>query len=964
MSDNRFRLITLGRLALVDAAGEPASPLAKHPRKLALLCVLALARRPVTRDALVEMFWGEQDERRARHSLSDALSEIRQVLGASALNARGAAIALASDAPLEVDALQFRSACGVGDWARAVALYEGPFLEGVFVKDARSFESWTSGEHANLEQLFLKACDTHVAALTAAGEQEAIADVAARWLGAHPLDPAPAIALLTALRAPNTPTAERAALAAYDQLAARLIREYDAQPDPAVIEIAAEVRARLASIPDGAAAFPLVAGAAPDAGRMEGAPRRAFWVAGAAVALAAAALGVALSRRAPAVAQPTRPVVAVIGVRDLRGDTTLTWIADGITQMIAADLARSSALEIVAPERVRQVADAVAGQASDSGGLGSSNPLAVAHALGASWAVTGGLTRANGTYILDVELYDVEHRRSLNLYTITDSALPVLADRAAARVLAAANDNEPGPHFADIETASLEAYEHFVRSAEASDEGRMADQRAELDRAIALDSGFVTALAARMWIAQQNGEEDVLRRLTVAFRRAGARATPWDRLVLDTYTALHNAEAERSEALARELVTRYPHDPRSYETLSGILQDHGKWEASDSVLRRELALDSLAVTPARGPCAPCTAYRGLSLNAFEEGDLDAAERYGRRWVDIQPNAPAAWAALSSTLEAEGRFDAALVAARRARVLAPLDPVYADRVVRVLLVARRYADADTAIAALLRTGSEAGENAYDLLALLQRERGELRASARTIEDGVRRYPGLAILRLEEANSLARLGDFAAVRRLDEPQGHEPEDSVTFAGTITPVSGLIGGRARRFCWVHALEAEDLAGTRDTLLLATLADSIQNEATRSYYGRDERLASHVRGLIAEIGGRPAEAARDFQAARWGHDGWTATLVHLARAQLALSRPADAIATLRDAYTAPLDAMGRYVPRSELDFWMWKAFDGAGMRDSAAVYEGYVRRAWRKADPEVRRLLPPRAAGRNREH
>jgi len=937
-------------MALVDSAGRPASPLSKHPRKLAVLSVLAMARRPVARDVLVEMFWGEQEERRARHSLSDALSEIRGVLGTDAVSAREETVVLAADAPLDVDAIAFRSACRVGDWARAVPLYQGPFLDGVFVREAPSFESWASGERAELERHFLAGCEAHVAALTAAGAHEDAASVARRWLATQPLAPEPALALLEALRAPDTPAAERAALSAFDQLAARLAREYETSPDPRIVAVAASIRSRLASVPEGAIAFPITVGGAPDGPRFL-ARVRASWLIGVSIVAAAAILAYGFHRVRKPYAVPSRPVVAVIGIRDLRGDTALTWIAEGLTQMISADLARSTALEVVAPERVRRAVDALDDRGNGEASLGSADPIAVARALDATWAVTGGLTRGANGLVLDVDLYDVEHGRSLNLYTVTDSALPVLADRAAARVLAAANDNGPGPRFADIETASLQAYEHFVRAAEAGDEGRLSDQRIELDRAIALDSGFVTALANRMWIAQQDGDEDALRRLTVAFRRAGARATPWDRLVLDTYTALHDAEHRRSETLARELVARYPHDPRAYETLAGILQDHGNWRASDSVLRRELALDSSAATPSRGPCAPCTAYRGLALNAFEEGDLDQAERFGRRWVTIQPDAPGAWSGLSATLEAEGRFDAALVAAKRARVLAPVDPVYADRVVRVLLVARRYADADTAIAALMRPGSGAGGTTYDLLALLQRERGELRASVKTIEDGIRRYPSLAILRLEEANSLSQLGDYAAVRRLDEPEGHELQDSVALAGAITPVSGLIGGRARRFCWVHALEAEDLAGTRDTLLLGILADSIQAEANRSYYGRDWRLANHVRGLIAEISGRPAEAERDFEAARWGHDGWTATLLHLARAQLAQDRPRDAIATLRDAYTAPLDAMGRYVPRSTMDFWMARAFRAAGIQDSAATYEGYVRRAWHSADPEVRR-------------
>lgn len=962
LSDNQFRLLTLGTLTLLDPTGRPAAPIAKHPRKLAVLAVLALARRPVSRDVLVEMFWGEQDERRARHSLSDALSAIRQVLGTTAVSARRDTVSLDADLPLTIDAIAFHAACGVTDWSRAVALYGGPFLDGVFIKDAPSFETWSANERARLEQLFLRACAEQVGALRGAGRHEAAAEVAARWLAAQPLAPEPALALLAALRAPDTPTAERSALAAYDQLAARLAREYDVLPDPAVVCMAAEIRTALAAAPT-EAAFPLSAdgrrGALAATSR-----RRTVWVWStvAAVTIALASMTYALRPDARAAPAPLRPVVAVLGIRDLRGDSTAAWIGDGLTQMIAADLARSPAIEIVAPERVRQATAALdrGGGVAAGAASGPDDARPVGHALGANWVVTGGLTRGDTTYILDVELYDVARARSLSLYTIVAGTLPTLADRAAARVLAVANSNQPGPRFADIETGSLEAYEHFVRSEEAGDEGREADQRKELDRAIALDSGFVTALAERMRIAQRNGETAVLNRLAVAFRRASARATPWDRLELDTYAALHDAERGRSVALARALVARYPHDPRAYDILAGILQVQGAWAAADSVLYDELALDSLATTPVRGPCAPCTAYRGLAVDETEEGRPTEAERAARQWLDIQPDYPAAWSALAAALQAEGRFDAALVAARRAQVLAPEEQLYDDRVVRALLVARRYDDADTAIARMVRSTTPAvRSDALDLRALLQRERGEIRASVQTIQQLIRAFPTQDILGLEEADGLARLGDYAAAIRLDEPLGHHRTEVPAIENAVTPVSRLIGGRARQFCWVHALEAEDLAGTGDTILLHSLADSIAEQATRSYYGRDWRLAHHVRGLIAEIAGRPADAARELEAARWGYGGWTATDVHLARVELAQGHAADAIATLRDAYAAPLDAMGRYVPRSELDLWMWRAFSAAGRADSAAVYEGYVRRAWRDADPEVRRELSRTFAG-----
>src|SRR5947208_16930742 len=83
-----FRLATLGRLTLASAAGEVETVLDARPRHLAILTVLALAPRAIARDRLVEMFWGGETEERARHSLSNALSALRALLGSNAITAR------------------------------------------------------------------------------------------------------------------------------------------------------------------------------------------------------------------------------------------------------------------------------------------------------------------------------------------------------------------------------------------------------------------------------------------------------------------------------------------------------------------------------------------------------------------------------------------------------------------------------------------------------------------------------------------------------------------------------------------------------------------------------------------------------------------------------------------------------------------------------------------------------------
>ncbi len=972
MRPNNFRLATLGRLTLVSPDGVDES-VGLRRRKLTLLAVLALSDRPYSRDALAEMFWGDEDDERARHSLSDALSHFRRLLGRDVIAHRRSEVILAEDVRLDVDALELAAACAERDWPRAAELYGGPLLDGVFVTRSPRFEEWLTHERERYARLFMRACEAQCLALARARRWEDCAALARRWLAAAPLSTDAALYLINALKAPGSHESALAALAEYRAIAGRLDRDFGAQPDGRVTALASELSARVTEPNEGA-----VAGArwsavrldaevatssndatpGPDANEADaisraGARKRTL------IAVAAAALSLALitggtylaGRRSakPAVAAtPAQPVVAITLIQNVRNDTSVAWLEEGLKQMIAAELSRSGTVDVVAPSRVRDAARRA--RVSSESPLESDDALRLARDLGATWSVTGGLTRGEGLYVLDLGVRDVGTGELVRLFTITGPDILEVADQAASHILAAANSRRPGPRLADLETSNVSAYQHYVRAVQAAGEGRSADRIRELDAAIAADSTFVGALTDRLRIAQTAQDSRLVERLAGALREARGRAGEWDRLREDVFAAQHNGEHARAVALGRELVGRYPHDPRAYEILADVYALHGRWEWADSVLQRALSLDSLAMAAGRGPCAPCTALGGVVRIHLAMGKLDDAREAARRWVSLQPDAPAAWGNLADVLSYAGRYDSALTVARRASSLAGDDVAYDARIGRILLMARRYGAADSAAAAwLARDDDDYRIEAMDLRATLLRERGRMRESNRLIEQLVAKYPAARSLELVRADGLARLGrwrDAAAVYEtlLHDAEGKEPS---------SPYQSLAGDAARAFAWDHALLAEAIGASGDTIHLRALADSIERIGARSYYGRDWRLHHHVRGLIAERGGRLREAIREFGAARWGSAGWTVTVAHMARAHIALGEPKEAIALLREAYKSSPDAMGRYLPRSELDLLMAEAFGRAGMRDSSAHYAAFVRSAWRDADPEVRSLL-----------
>lgn len=952
-ADKHFRLRTLGQLALEAQVRDVVTPTAVRPRHLALLAVLAVSPRALRRDALAELFWGGEPDTRARHSLSNALSALRAELGGNGISARRDDVRLHPDLRLAVDALEFTASAESRDDARAAALYRGPFLDGVVVPDAPGFDAWVARERSRHERAFLAVCERHAPRLLRAGAWDECAELAERWLYAAPSSPLAFTTLLRARSGSDTPAARRAALDDYARLRDWLEEEHGIRPDPAVGTLAAELEARVvgderATALDLAVRPPAGAGAAPPPagpGPVSSPSTRRWWRAALGVAGLAglALLGVALVQHRPIAAAATAgtPVVAITDITNVRGDTALDWLEDGLPQIITESLSGEGGVETVPQVRVRDVLLRRGGALHRR--LTEADAADVARRVGANWAVRGGITGGGGVYILDLDVRDVHSGKSLQSFTVM-AANPVQLGRlAAARILEIATAEPSGaselPRFADVSTTRPEAYRHYVLGLTAAAEHRGTDALHEFDAAIALDSGFVDALRERRGIAAYQGDPALVARLDSLIARHPDRVSNWDRQVDEIGRATESGAVERSEALAQRFVARYPRDPRAYDVRAGVLTTHGRWLAADSVYAQELALDSLAMEAGNGPCAPCGAYAGLVEVKLVRGDLEGAERAARRWVALQPGIPGSWVMLSMALQFAGKGKASVEAARRAAALTNETEPIAD-LARTLMEARRFDEADSLVT-VLRRRPDGQEDAVDIAVTLARERGQFRRSAALLQP-TEHTSGLELV---EADNLMRLHRVAEAKRLYEEAGHRNAPS--------NVQALTAEQARDFTWAHALEGDALWRIGDTTATRVLMDSVRYVGARSYYGRDWNLYKHLAGLLALSRGDTSTAERDLSAARWGVSGWVTTVMQLGEIHLAQGDAAGAVALFRQAREGPLNAMGRYVPHTEMDFWLARAFARAGERDSARVYANWVRKAWDHADPEVKARL-----------
>jgi hypothetical protein len=148
-----------------------------------------------------------------------------------------------------------------------------------------------------------------------------------------------------------------------------------------------------------------------------------------------------------------------------------------------------------------------------------------------------------------------------------------------------------------------------------------------------------------------------------------------------------------------------------------------------------------------------------------------------------------------------------------------DAFWLDRLARTLVMARRLDEADSLVAEWSTSNQVALRRAaLDLRVMIDRERGQLRASNRSIDRAIAADSMLSFLELVRGNTLGRLGEYDAATRLYERHVHGPELRPVHPWPPKPE------HVRAFCWEHALLADALAPSGDTLRLKAIADTLE--------------------------------------------------------------------------------------------------------------------------------------------
>jgi DNA-binding SARP family transcriptional activator/TolB-like protein len=589
-----FRLQTFGGLTLLRD-GVPVSGTLSQRKRLALLAVLAVTPNGVARETVIALLWPESDEERGRNSLAQAVHGLRREIGESVVGGTNGILSLDLSC-LSCDAAEFRSAVADGDHERAVELYRGPFLDGLYLREAPEFERWCDGQRADRARSYVTSLQVLAERAAGRGEWSDAVNWWRRCAGADPLSGRIARSYMEALAADG----KREDAIRHADVYSELVRaELGAEPDTRVAALAEELRTaadrheRLSSVPTPAAPRPApndgdvrakpASGNAPVATTGTRPPSRFLpRITSRPVRYIAIGLGVVAAVAAVHLTRQPEFIdrrVVVAAFENRTGDSSLDQLGVMAADLIAQGLQRTTLMDVVDPATALRASQKTRGERVPLGG--ATEARAIGAETQARLVVTGSYYRDGDTLVMAARVSDARDEKLLDalgparvLSSASGSAVDLVRERVMG-ALAMRLDERLDPIIPPGSSAppTYAAYLAFMQGLEAHQRQDRKAAAAFYAQAIANDSTFVLPHVWKVWLLGVNSPAGDSAWKYLASKRE--RLASLDRLAIDYQMASARRDTRAKIAFADEALKLAPGSHWAHN-LGGTLTDVGR----------------------------------------------------------------------------------------------------------------------------------------------------------------------------------------------------------------------------------------------------------------------------------------------------------------------------------------------------------------------------------------------------
>ena len=560
-----LRLRTLGGLSIENGGSIRSTALNRRP--LALLALLAVrGRRGLSRDSIIALLWPESDPEHGRNSLSQLLYLLRRDLGAEDVVLGTVELRLNTDV-ISCDVIELEERIASDALEEATQLYTGPFLDGVFLKNAPEFEHWVDQERSRLEHVQGDALERLAASASASGDHVAAVRFWRQRASLAPNDSRAARGLMQALVA----SGDSAGALAHYRVHETLLREtLGIEPDVNLAELAVAIRGRInrAGVPNAnvvvsADIGDMTVGQVPRAPAVAAtipAKRRrvqGLMIASAVLMAAAAAVwGGKTGRFGPTPPPPPaydslRLRIVTAFVRSSAADSTL---AIAVRNAALTEMAKDPWLFVVTPDAWRSQAPLIG---LDDAVLALPDTIRkYARKTRTNAIVDFGFSRAANGFVITAEARSASSDSSLG--QITEAAagaveLPAAMNRLGSRLrerLVAARSQLPATQWSlNTTDQPAQAIELYVEARSEATRRNYIEASRRARAAVAVDSTFAQAwrLVHSSLSNARLSVDDQLNAISAAFRFSDRVRSPYWRL--DMVSAYYRAIGDHERAL-------------------------------------------------------------------------------------------------------------------------------------------------------------------------------------------------------------------------------------------------------------------------------------------------------------------------------------------------------------------------------------------------------------------------------
>ena len=354
--------------------------------------------------------------------------------------------------------------------------------------------------------------------------------------------------------------------------------------------------------------------------------------------------------RSPSPVLPSANTLAVMQITNFTGDPSKQYLADGLTEVLVAHLARLPGLQ-------------VASSATMSTVRGMTDEREIAEKLGVRLLLAGSVLQAGDRIVLSVRLTDPHSGRVIWGSQLERAPSNILGARSEIASLVAARLAIEVPRSGTNEGRQLkaDAQDAFIRGVvEAGSDAlpRVAEAVRLFERAIALEPDWAEPLAYLAYAQQISGEfgNPAKRAERAEIVRANAlRAVELDPQLSMSYTALaavqayHDWDVAAAERTLRQGIEAFPRGAIAHARLALLLAATGR--LPEAVMEAERARDLEPLIPER--------HTTLGITRYYARDFDRALQEMQRALAISPGYAAALFGSGRVLSAAGRHEEAI-----------------------------------------------------------------------------------------------------------------------------------------------------------------------------------------------------------------------------------------------------------------------------------------------------------------